>query len=170
MMHMFFLLIDSKKTREISQRGRHKVMLLLLLSFFSGLISAVENWTGDYAYVVPYGISYSGSPIAVEYLIKIRAEAPLCEIEISGFQTFEEITCGILLKRKSIELTFLSYKSGDQKNAYGIPIYESGQTLITLEWASRMGKDVLLTRWHETKGLDGKKLNDGQRFKLIKLY
>lgn len=138
--------------------------------FFSSISCATENWAGDYAYAVPYGVSFGGSPIAVEYLIKIRPEGAECEIEISGFQTFEEIVCAVQAKRKSIELTFQGYKSGDLKNAHGVQIYQEGQTLITLEWANRKGKEVLITRWNETKGLDGKKLNDGQRFRLIKTY
>lgn len=140
------------------------VALLLPVSFSFG---ANEDWTGDYSYWAYYGKTYGGSPIAREYTIRIRTGQPECEIEISGFQIFEEIVCRTKAEVNSLTLLFQSYKSGEVKNAYGVQIYRVEQPLLRFERTTRNGKPVLITHWSGIMGADGKKPRDGEMFKLV---
>src|SRR5512139_3143079 len=138
------------------------LLLLVPVSF-----AANEDWYGDYSYTASYGNTYGGSPIIVRYTVRIRTEQQECEIEITGFQVFEEIVCSTKAKGRSLMLLFQSYKSGEVKNAYGVQIYRVGQPLLTFEHATRNGRRVLITHWNGITGADGKRPRDGEKFKLV---
>ena len=94
--------------------------------------------------------------------------ASACEIEISGFQTHEEIVCTAEPAGNSISLRFKSYKSGEVKNAHGVAVYQLRQVLLVFERAQKNGRTALLTRWSGITGLDGKKPATGETFKRVK--
>ena len=151
-----------------------KPLHLLLLTLISLLplhaYSAPPDWQGEYAYTASYGATKGGSAISADYVVRLSngGNAGSCEIEISGFQTYEEIVCTAEPAGNSISLRFKSYKSGEVKNAHGVAVYQPGQVLLVFERAQKNGRSTLLTHWSGITGLDGKKPATGETFKRVK--
>ena len=151
-----------------------KLLRLLLFTLAPLLaqhaLSAQPDWQGDYAYTASYGATQGGSAITADYVVRLAngGNARSCEIEISGFQTYEEIACTAEPAGNSISLRFKSYKSGEVKNAHGVAVYRPGQVLLVFEQAQKNGRSALLTHWSGIMGLDGKKPPTGETFRRVK--
>lgn len=110
--------------------------------------SSPAGWDGEYVYEGVYGNTYGGSPVIEEYTVRVGKFSEWgCDISIAGFQTDETIICEAKAEGNSLTLTFTSYDSGEDVNAYGVKIYKPGQPLLRFERSKKNGKSVLVTRW-----------------------
>jgi len=137
-------------------------LLVCLCAYFlpTGAGAEVPAWDGEYGYYANYGESYGGSSIGAQYTVVIGEELSRCEIEVSGYQTHEQIVCIAEAGEDSVRLLFKSYFSGDTKNVYGVEIYRPGQALLEFE----RGPAGLVTHWHGMRGLDGELREPGRYF------
>ena len=150
-----------------------KYLRLLFLALLPMLpqhaFPAPPDWHGEYVYSASHGSTKGGSAIVADYVVRLSGstEAGGCEIEISGFQTFEEIVCVAREAGSSVSLSFRSYKSGDVKNIHGEQVYRPGQELLVFERVAKNGRSALMTRWVGLTGLDGSRPANGETFRLM---
>lgn len=144
-----------------------KYLRLLFLALLPMLpqhaFPAPPDWHGEYVYSASHGSTKGGSAIVADYVVRLSGstEAGGCEIEISGFQTFEEIVCVAREAGSSVSLSFRSYKSGD------VQVYRPGQELLVFERVAKNGRSALMTRWVGLTGLDGSRPANGETFRLM---
>ncbi|HEX7026322.1 MAG TPA: DUF5991 domain-containing protein [Gammaproteobacteria bacterium] len=103
--------------------------------------SAVEHWRGDYRYEAAEGQTRGGTPIVVEYQLRIGEQA--CRLDIDGYQVDETIVCDAVAGRTQLEVRFKSYPGGSLTNVYDVQVYKPGEPLFVL--SKRKGR--LVTRW-----------------------
>lgn len=102
---------------------------------------AMENWRDDYRYQATEGQTLGGTPIVIDY--ELRLGEDVCLLSIDGYQVSEKILCDTVTDEACLEVRFKSYADGSLTNVYGVQIYRPGEPLFVL--SKRDGK--LVTHW-----------------------
>jgi len=121
---------------------------------------AQAGWDGRYTYGATYGKTAGGSPVVMDYALKIAGGS--CRFSMDGFQTQEELLCSVSGNADKITLLFKSYADGEVLNSHGVAVYKPGQPLFALE---RKGGKDLWTTWLDMEGPDGKRPAPGRQFR-----
>lgn len=109
-------------------------------------------WTGTYAYNEPLGRDAVGQGMSIFVDHRLTLGANACRLTALGYQTNTAIRCTAKAAGDRLDIAFVSFGDGKVTNAYGVKLYDVGQTLFSLK---RQGGGVMTTWGAYRPGLEG---------------
>ena len=106
--------------------------------------STGSQWCGTYVFDGAVGHTAGGSPITYHYTLSLQQSAagPRCTLHLQGYQQDEMLRCTTDGGQGAIRIEFAAYANGALVNAYGVHVYQPGESLFELARESADGRRI----------------------------